>query len=116
MSFIFCPPRMNEWNSIPDFWISENQVYLARLLSEADVTKTLVDARHDALRRYIIDRRKKAELRQVDVAKRLGRYQSYVTSIETGQRRIDVIELIDLAKAIGFDPRDAIAKLMRARG
>ena len=34
----------------------------------------------------------------MDVAKRLGRYQSYVTNIETGQRRIDVVELVELAE------------------
>jgi hypothetical protein len=44
-------------------------------------------------------------LRQVDVAKRLKRYQSYITLIETGQRRIDVVEFVKLATAIGFDPQ-----------
>ena len=72
------------------------------------MSKTLASPRHDALRRFVIAQRKKAKLRQVDVAKRLGRYQSYVTNIETGQRRIDVVELVDLAQAIGFDPREAI--------
>jgi transcriptional regulator with XRE-family HTH domain len=57
----------------------------------------------------------KAKLRQVDVAKRLGRYQSYVTNIETGQRRIDVVELVELAEAIGFDPREATARLRRSQ-
>jgi len=31
--------------------------------------------------------------------------------IESGQRRIDVVEFLDLASAIGFDPRDAIKRL-----
>jgi transcriptional regulator with XRE-family HTH domain len=75
--------------------------------------KTLASPRHDALRRFVIAARKKAELRQVDVAKRLGRYQSYITNIETGQRRIDVVELLDLAQAIGFDPRDAVKAIMK---
>ena len=72
---------------------------------------TLRSSKHQALRRFVVEQRKKAKLRQVDVAKRLGRYQSYVTNIETGQRRIDVVELLDLAEAIGFDPHEAIATL-----
>jgi hypothetical protein len=31
--------------------------------------------------------------------------------VESGQRRIDVVELLDFAEAIGFDPREAIRKL-----
>jgi transcriptional regulator with XRE-family HTH domain len=76
---------------------------------------TFGSARHEALRLFIIERRKKAGLRQIDVAKRLKRYQSYVTNIETGQRRIDAVELIALAEAIGFDPRAAIKHLMEVR-
>jgi hypothetical protein len=45
------------------------------------------------------------------VAEKLGRYQSFVANIESGQRRIDVVEFLDLASAIGFDPRDAIKRL-----
>ncbi len=67
------------------------------------MSQTLGSSKHDALRRFIIEKRKKAKLRQVDVARRLGRYQSYVTNIETGQRRIDVVKLVELAEAIGFD-------------
>jgi hypothetical protein len=37
---------------------------------------------------------------------KLGRYQSYVNKAETGGRRIDVIELIELRKVIGFDPAE----------
>lgn len=35
---------------------------------------------------------------QVQVAKRLGRYRSYVSKIELGERRLDAIELVDFAK------------------
>ncbi len=72
---------------------------------EADLSSTLQSPKHEILRRFVVAQRKKAKLRQVDVAKRLGRYQSYVTNIETGQRRIDVVELLGLAEAIGFDPK-----------
>ena len=74
---------------------------------------TLRSAKHKALLRFLVEKRKKAGLRQVDVGKRLGRYQSYITNIETGQRRIDVVELVELADAIGFDPREAIKRIMK---
>jgi len=37
--------------------------------------------------------RKQAKLSQYDVAAALGRHQSFVSKIETGERRLDVIEL-----------------------
>ena len=77
---------------------------------------TLGSPRHEALRQFLAEKRTKAGLRQVDVAKRLGRYQSYVTNLETGQRRIDVVELVDLAAAIGFDPREALKAVMAVAG
>jgi hypothetical protein len=46
-------------------------------------------------------------LRQVDVAQRLGRYQSYVSHLEGGQKVMDVVQ------AIGFDPVEAIRHLAR---
>ncbi len=52
---------------------------------------------------------------QAEVAKRLKRYQSFVATVESGQRRIDVVEFIDFADAIGFDPRDAIKRLRAIR-
>jgi transcriptional regulator with XRE-family HTH domain len=75
------------------------------------MSRTLRSPRHEALRAFIVARRKKAGLRQVDLAERLGRNQSYVTDIETGQKVMDVVELMEWAEAIGFDPQAAIRHL-----
>ena len=84
------------------------------------MSQTLGSSKHDALRRFIIEKRKKAKLRQVDVARRLGRYQSYVTNIETGQRRAaDVLSNVDAGKAVGgrgaqcFDRKRAVLVPLR---
>lgn len=61
----------------------------------------------------LIEQRKKAGLRQVDLTKKIGVYQSWVTHMESGQRRIDVVELIELGMAIGFDAADMVRKLSR---
>ncbi|WP_366929437.1 hypothetical protein [Mesorhizobium sp.] len=37
-----------------------------------------------------------------------------VAAIESGGRRIDVVELVELAEAIGFDPHDALREVVAA--
>jgi transcriptional regulator with XRE-family HTH domain len=51
----------------------------------------------DFLRR-LREARKEAGLTQVEVARRLGRSQSFVTKSETGERRLDVVELRSFAR------------------
>jgi ribosome-binding protein aMBF1 (putative translation factor) len=65
------------------------------------------------LRDFIVAKRKAAGLRQVDLAKKLKRPQAYVSYVETGQKTLDVAELIVWARAIGFDPVEAIKLLKK---
>ncbi len=60
--------------------------------------KTIYSRGHKALVGKLIEARKNAGLRQQDAAKLLGRTQSYVSKIEAGQRRIDLIQLREFAK------------------
>src|SRR5947209_12967265 len=48
--------------------------------------------------------RKDADLVQQELADRLGKPQSFVAKVERGERRIDVIEVTAIARAIGRDP------------
>ena len=70
---------------------------------------------HEALRAFLVQQRKKAGLRQVDLAKRLKRRQDYISYVETGQKLVEVVELMEWADAIGFDPKDAIKALAKIR-
>jgi transcriptional regulator with XRE-family HTH domain len=79
------------------------------------MSKTLRSPRHEALSAFLVAKRKEAGLTQADVAAKLHRYQSFVATLEAGQRRIDVVEFLALADAIGFDPVEAIKKLKSIR-
>ena len=76
------------------------------------MSRTLDTRRHEALRAFLVERRKIRGLRQVDLAKRLGRTQSYVSNIEIGQKRI---ALIEWAEAIGFDAEAAITEIAKIK-
>jgi transcriptional regulator with XRE-family HTH domain len=79
------------------------------------MSRTLDTRRHEALRAFLAERRKIAGLRQIDLAKRLGRTQSYVSNLEIRQKRIALIELIEWAEAIGFDPEEAITEIAKIK-
>lgn len=50
---------------------------------------------------------------QAEVAKALERHQPFIANIENGDRRVDLVELIDLAKVIGFDVHTAVDHIQR---
>ncbi len=60
------------------------------------MSRTLQSSKHRALKEFLVEKRKKAGLTQADVAKKLRRYQSFVANVETGQRKLDVVELLAL--------------------
>ena len=72
--------------------------------------------RHQALRLLLTERRVAAGLTQVEVAARLGRPQSFVSKYEGGERRLDVVEFVEVAQAIGCDPAGIIAALRDVPG
>jgi transcriptional regulator with XRE-family HTH domain len=61
--------------------------------------KTIFTKAHRDLVDKLIRARKAAKLKQSDVAKKLGRTQSYISKIEAGQRRLDTVQLSELAAA-----------------
>lgn len=69
--------------------------------------------RQARLQELLISKRTAAGLSQEEVARRLRRPQSFVSKYETGERRLDVVELIELAEAIGFDARKLMADLIK---
>lgn len=60
----------------------------------------------------LIEARKSAGLTQVELARRLGKPQPFVSYFERGERRIDVIEFCAVARAIGVEPEVLFSKVM----
>jgi transcriptional regulator with XRE-family HTH domain len=56
----------------------------------------------------LVAARKAAGLSQQQVADKLKRPQSYVAKVEGAERRLDIIEFLELAQAIGADPVELI--------
>jgi transcriptional regulator with XRE-family HTH domain len=71
--------------------------------------KSIHSPQHQKLRELLIAARKKASMTQAEVAELLGRPQSFVAKYEEGERRLDVIEFMQVARAVGADP----ARLLR---
>lgn len=69
---------------------------------------------HRKLCAILIAARKAAGLTQGEVARRIKRPQSFVAKYEGGERRIDVIEFIAVARALECEPRDMFAELVRS--
>jgi transcriptional regulator with XRE-family HTH domain len=57
--------------------------------------------------------RERAGLKQSDVAARLGLPPSYLSKIENGTRRLDVIELVRIAEAMDVDPASIVRELQK---
>ena len=61
----------------------------------------------------VVDMRKKAGLTQRELARRMAREQNFVARVETGQRRLDLIELIQICQACGVSPEQEMQRLTR---
>jgi transcriptional regulator with XRE-family HTH domain len=78
--------------------------------------KSLRSPRHDRLRAVLKRAREDQGLTQQELALRLKRKQSFVAKYETGERRLDVIEFLEIAEALVQDPARLISEIAKASG
>lgn len=78
---------------------------------DGKLARTFGKARHMALVKMLTEARENAGMTQTELAEKLGEYQSFVARLESGQRRVDVVELIELAEVLGFDAPKAVKAL-----
>ena len=78
------------------------------------MAKSLRSPRQRQLLELLVKTRQSRGLTQAAVAARLGKPQSFVAKVECGERRLDVIEFIELALAMKVRPVDLITRLESA--
>ena len=63
---------------------------------------------------HLIALRRAQQVSQVELARRLGKTQQWVSFVERKERRLDVIEFYALVTALGGDPEHEVVALFRA--
>ena len=66
--------------------------------------KSLKSAEYARLIEILVAARHRSGVRQQALAEKLGRPQSFIAKYEGGERRIDVVEFIAIARALSADP------------
>jgi ribosome-binding protein aMBF1 (putative translation factor) len=73
--------------------------------------KTLHSNEHERFRGLLRKARVQAGLTQTDLASRLGVPQSFVSKYESGERRLDVLELRLVCQAVGVSLQEFVRQL-----
>ena len=68
------------------------------------MSKSAFSDAHQILVEQLTAARKQSGMKQEELAALVGKDQSYISNIERGQRRVDVIEFIALVRAMDADP------------
>lgn len=76
--------------------------------------KSVFTPRYDLLRTLLIEARQSAGLTQVALAECLGRPQSFVSKYERGERRLDVVEFLEVTNALKVQPAKLIERIGRS--
>ena len=64
--------------------------------------------------RTVVELRKEQGVSQVELARRLGKTQQFISYIEQGQRRIDVVELYAIVRALEADPETVFLRVLHS--
>jgi transcriptional regulator with XRE-family HTH domain len=75
------------------------------------MTKSVFTRRYERFLELLRRARTEADLTQTEAARRLKRPQSFVSKCESGERRVDIIELIEFCKLYGTSITEFVADL-----
>ena len=76
------------------------------------MSKSIFDGAHAQLIEIMLAARKRSGLTQAEVGGKVGKDQTFISLIERSQRRVDVLEFIALARAMGEDPQRLFAEVI----
>lgn len=77
------------------------------------MAKSIYRKEYIALIEVVRDARIAAGLTQVQISEKLGRSQSFISDVELGKRRLDIVELRDIAQLCGTSLANVIARFER---
>lgn len=61
--------------------------------------------------KLLVEARKTKGITQVELGKKIGKRQTFVSKFELCERRLDIIEFVMICKAIGISPNTLLRKL-----
>lgn len=73
--------------------------------------KSVHSDRYNRFLKLVIDARKRAELTQQELADKLKKPQSYISKYERGERRLDVIEFLEISQILNVDTYNLLRKI-----
>ncbi|MBD2593476.1 helix-turn-helix transcriptional regulator [Nostoc spongiaeforme FACHB-130] len=74
--------------------------------------KSIFTERYNRFRQLLIKARQAAMLTQSELSNKLSRPQSYVSKYERGERRLDLIEFLEVVEALQVEPETFIKTLL----
>lgn len=77
------------------------------------MTKSIFTNNYQLLLQLLVTARKKSGITQQQLAKKLGKNQSYISKYENAERRLDIIEVIAISKAINFNPVELMNDILK---
>ena len=78
------------------------------------MTKSIFTNHYQLLLQLLVTARKKSGITQQQLAKKLGKNQSYISKYENAERRLDIIEVIAISKAINFNPVELMNDMLKS--
>ncbi len=76
------------------------------------MSKSIHTALYKRLRQLLVSYREKGEMTQSELAAAIGKPQSFISKVESGERRLDIVELIQILNALHADPGEFIDELL----
>jgi len=77
------------------------------------VTRSVFSPAYRRLRDWLVAGRQARSLTQAELAQKLGRPQSFVSKYERGERRLDFVEVFEIAGVLLIDVCDLVTELRR---
>jgi transcriptional regulator with XRE-family HTH domain len=78
--------------------------------------KSIFSFGQDKLQKLLRELRTQAGLSQTELAKKLGRPQSFVSKFESGERRLDLVEMREICHALKISLTEFVKRFEKSLG